>query len=60
MDIDVCLFFFIFEDVVSDKFDAELIKEDLFIKVKPGLSSYSNAPDEVSVTIFRGPYYLAD
>ena len=35
--------------VVSDKFDAELIREDLFVKVTPGLSSYSHSPEEVSL-----------
>lgn len=37
--------------VFSDKFDAELIKEDLFVKVTPGLSSYSHSPEEASQSI---------
>ena len=57
LEVDAQVYFGV-PDVVSDKFDAELIKEDLFVKVTPGLSSYSHSPEEVgsssSVAYFPG------
>lgn len=32
---------------VNNEFDVKLIKEDLFVKVKPGLSSYAKEPEKV-------------
>jgi hypothetical protein len=43
---------------VNNELDVKLIKEDLFVKVKPGLSSYAKEPEKVKLVSYQKKMYI--